>query len=231
MAQETGSQNKNSGFVEFLQKNQIWLIVAVIVVLAGGYFLVTRNDDKAPESTNDRNEQGSEQTDGQNPPMTDENENQNGTEENGNQGQVSGNVTAKGTLSVSDNADRGNLMIESSSGKIYIATKRDFSALIGKEVSLQAEGTLNSFVFLGLNGETMAPEQPDRGGSNESGNVTFTGTLRGSDNLDRGNYTVSQDGSTVYLQTARDYSAWLDQKVTLTATGTLNSFTSARLTK
>lgn len=234
MAQESGSQNKNTGgMVGFLQKHQIWLIVAAIVVLAGGYWLVTRNDDQTSGNTNEQT--NNQSTEGQNQNENTQNENQNGgtngAQTGGNQNQNSGNVTATGTLLVSDNASRGNYMVDSSSGKIYIATKRDFSSLVNKPVTLQAEGTLNSFKFLGFAESKVSTPTPDQGGSNETGDVTATGTLRASDNLDRGNYMVASGNSKIYLQSARDYSAWVNQEVTLTANGTLDSFINAQLIK
>jgi hypothetical protein len=232
MAQESGSQNQNSGGVGgFFQKNQIWLIVAAIVILAGGYYLVTRNDDQGTTNTGDQGQQSDGQTQ---PGNTDSNTNQNGNTngaQTGDQGQNSGNVTATGTLRASDNAARGNLMIEGSSGKIYVATKRDFSSLLDKPVTLQAEGTLNSFKFLGFAESNVSAPAPDQGGTNEGSDVAVTGTLRASDNLDRGNYLVDSASGKIYLQTARDYSAWLNQQVELNASGTLDSFTGASLIK
>lgn len=233
MAQETGSQNKNTGgMVGFLQKNQIWVIVAAIVILAGGYWLVTRNDDQTTGNTNEQtNNQSNE---GQNEQNNGQNENQNGDTngaQTGNQNQNTGNVTATGTLLASDNANRGNYMVDSSSGKIYIATKRDFSSLVNKPVTLQAEGTLNSFKFLGFAESNVSTPAPDQGGTNETGDITATGTLRTSDNLTRGNYVIASGHGKIYLQSSRDYSAWVNQEVILNAEGTLDSFTNALLIK
>jgi hypothetical protein len=233
MAQETGSQNKNTGgMVGFLQKNQIWVIVVAIVILAGGYWLVTRNDDQTSgntnEQTNNQSNEGQQENNGQN-------ENQNGSTngaQTGSQNQpTSGNVAATGTLMASDNANRGNYMVDSSSGKIYIATKRDFSSLLNKPVTLQAEGTLNSFKFLGFAESNVSAPEPDQGGTNETGDITATGTLRGSDNLARGNYMVTSGNSKIYLQSVHDYSSWISQEVTLNAEGTLDSFINAKLIK
>ncbi|HYE22789.1 MAG TPA: hypothetical protein VD998_04340, partial [Verrucomicrobiae bacterium] len=71
----------------------------------------------------------------------------------------------------------------------------------------------------------------DRGGAAEAGNVSFSGTLKGSDNTSRGNYMIVSGATKVYLKSVRDYSGWIDSQVRLSATGTINSFTNAYLTK
>jgi hypothetical protein len=53
----------------------------------------------------------------------------------------------EGILKESNNSSKGNLMLETKDRTIYLRTSRDFSALIGKEVKVTYEGTLESFVL------------------------------------------------------------------------------------
>jgi hypothetical protein len=237
MAQESGSQNKT---VEFLKNNPIYVIVGLLAIMLVVYLIATSGNNN--DNTQDSDNQSAEQTDnGQNQPENgDQNSNQNGDDQTGeetdSQNQEAGaNVNVSGTLQESDNQSLGNLMVESESGKIYVNTGRDFSSLIGTKVELNAEGTLNSFRFIGFNDEAKMVDEVDdtaKGGAqDEVRNVTFAGTLRSSDNSELGNYVITSGGTNVYLQTARDYSAWVDQTVTLQATGSLNSFTNALLVR
>jgi hypothetical protein len=125
-------------------------------------------------------------------------------------------------------------MIQSDQGKIYIATKRDFSSLLGTNVTLEASGTINDFVFLGF----AESSDSDKGGERDqtppatkTDNVSFSGQLQTSDNTANGNYQIVSGTTKVYLQTVHDYSAWIGADVDLSATGTLQSFTDATLTK
>jgi len=57
---------------------------------------------------------------------------------------------AEGVLQRSDSKSRGNLMIVregEANPKIYITTRRDYSALIGKTVIMKYDGTLDNFVL------------------------------------------------------------------------------------
>ncbi len=55
--------------------------------------------------------------------------------------------TWEGILKLSNNPQKGNLMLETKEQTIYIKTARDFSQLAGKEVTVSYEGTLESFVL------------------------------------------------------------------------------------
>lgn len=230
MAQDTGSQNKT---IEFLQNNPIYVIVGLLAVLTIVYFIATGGDNGNNDVAVDENTQ---ETTGQNQPT----ENQPGTTPNGqdtetqDNGQVQGegNIATKGTLRESDDAARGNLMVESSSGKVYVSTSRDFSSLVGKEVTLNAEGSLNSFRFLGFDDSKVAGTDTVATTDNaEASNVSFRGNLRKSDDSAKGNFVISSGNTHVYLITVRDYSAWVGQDVVLSATGSLNDFSNAILTK
>jgi len=50
-----------------------------------------------------------------------------------------------GILKTSDNETKGNLMLVTGDRTIYLRTSRDYSALIGKQVSVNYKGTLDSF--------------------------------------------------------------------------------------
>jgi hypothetical protein len=58
----------------------------------------------------------------------------------------SGNVM-EGTLKLSDNKKKGNLMLVMPDRTLYLSTTRDFSQLIGKQVEVSYEGTLEDFVL------------------------------------------------------------------------------------
>lgn len=50
-----------------------------------------------------------------------------------------------GTLKISDNLKRGNLMLITEERTIYLFTSRDYSALLDKAVRVEVEGTLENF--------------------------------------------------------------------------------------
>ena len=52
-----------------------------------------------------------------------------------------------GILQASDNADKGNLLLTTSERTIYIRTNRDYSALVGKKVTVSYEGSWQNFVL------------------------------------------------------------------------------------
>ena len=56
----------------------------------------------------------------------------------------------EGQLKNSDDLNRGNLKLTSSLGEIYIRTARDFSSLIGFDVLMTIEGTLDKFTLLNI---------------------------------------------------------------------------------
>ncbi len=58
-----------------------------------------------------------------------------------------GTNTWEGTLKTSDNKAKGNLMLQTKDRVVYIKTSRDFSSLIGKEVTVTYNGTLDSFIL------------------------------------------------------------------------------------
>ena len=231
-------QNENASF---LDKNRNYLIAGIIVAVAVVvYFAVSR---KTPESEQTQNaaeqsamentNQNASQDENQNPPPS-TNQNQTTLPSSPQSQPIEGNkINAVGTLRGSDDLNRGNLMVETSSGKIYVQTKRDFSSKIGKEVILSATGSMKSFVFLGFAETTKDSETSAIGGSNETaGAIAILGKLQKTDDETRGNYEIiTGDDLKVYLQTAHDYSAWIGSEINLSAQGTIKSFTNAQLTK
>ncbi len=58
--------------------------------------------------------------------------------------------TLEGTLRVSNNSSKGNLMLMADESVIYITTSRDFSSLLGKNVVVSVDGTLENFTLLNI---------------------------------------------------------------------------------
>ena len=58
--------------------------------------------------------------------------------------------TLEGTLWLSDNEARGNLMLINSTATVYVRTSRDFSSLVGKYVIVSIDGILENFVLLNI---------------------------------------------------------------------------------
>lgn len=231
MEQNSQNQNKNEGL---FQKNQIFIAVGVVIVLAAIIFFTTRGENKETADNSD-DDQDTEQVSGDN--VSDDQNSNSGSRSDANSsslGQVSGNINATGTLKTSDDLVKGNLMVISNRGKLYIATNRDFSSLVNQEVSLNAEGTLDKFTFLGLNTAADmggAPDSDQTPTAPANSDVIFAGKLQVSDNNAKGNYVIVSGTTTVYLKTAHDYSDWTGSDVILTATGTLENFTQAKLAK
>lgn len=230
-------QNK---ITDFLQKNKNYVIAGIVVVLAIVYFSTRGSNGQSQEETSTPPPPPSQSQ--QNPPPggpPPAQGNNAPASQGGNSGQnaeadgqtTTGNVTATGKLMASDNAAKGNLMVQSNRGKIYISTKRDFSGMIGKDVTLNAEGTIDSFKFLGFSEAAQKPAEATPPTASTEGMVHFTGTLGKSDNSAKGNYVITSGTQKVYLQSKRDYSAWEGQQVHLKASGTIQSFTNASLTK
>jgi len=212
----------------FWQKYWYYLLVVAVVVLV----IVLIASQRGPDENDAQEEQTNTQNEGK------QGQNQNGSVNGGqtsaNGATVTGSVTARGTLRTSDDTSKGNLMIESDQGKVYIQTARDFSALLDKDVTLNAEGTLQSFTFLGLaeTGATAADDTATGGPApEEQGEVRESGRLEASDDAARGNYQIITADTKIYLQSVRDYSAWIGTDVELSASGTIESFINAKLTR
>lgn len=230
MEQNAKDKNQNSGF---LKQNMPPILVAAAVIVIGAIIFFSTRDNPAQNNNNQSsNEQNNGQVAGEdtNKPATNADGSLVSDSTDNSTSNSVGNVNASGTLKASDNAAKGNLVIDSSAGKIYIKTGRDFSSLIGKNVTLQAEGTINKFVFLGFAEATMDAGDVGGGEPTQTADVNFSGILN-KNNSSAGNYTVVSGGTTVYLKTVHDYSSLVGSEVVLKANGSLKEFTGATISK
>lgn len=220
------NQNQNQGF---WAKNRNYLIVAGIIAAVAIVYFTTR--DNAPGEQQIEEGQTNEQVSGENTnPSGQEDNNQNQTSPASAIAETAGNVSATGKLRLSDDVSKGNLLLESQGRKIYVSTRRDFSSFLEKEVTLDAQGDISSFAFLGFKEASVAPATPGPA-SADIGTVSFSGKLQGSDDETRGNYLIIADSTKAYLKSAHDYAAWIGSEVNLTANGTMQNFSGARLNK
>ena len=219
--EQNPTQNQNEGF---LQKYKNYLLIGGVIAVIVIVSIVAKTSN--PEEQNE--DQNQEQIDGENTDTIQEGDNNQITTPNDTV--PTGNVSAKGRLLVSDNAARGNLMMDSDQGKIYISTRRDFSDWIGKEATLLADGTINSFTFIDFQ-ETMGDSSAIGGPADEPRAVRVSGKLERSDDQTMGNYLIISGATNIYLKSQWDYSAWIGSNVDLTAVGTIESFTGARLSR
>lgn len=85
------------------------------------------------------------------PPQTQQQQNQPAGQSSGSGSQgssASGEVDLwTGVLQKSDNPKNGSLMLITSGHKVYLRTSRDYSSLIGQDVSVSYEGNMDSFVL------------------------------------------------------------------------------------
>ncbi len=58
--------------------------------------------------------------------------------------------TLEGVLWLSDDQGKGNLMLANKYAIIYVKTSRDFTNLVGKNVIVTADGTLDNFTLLNI---------------------------------------------------------------------------------
>jgi hypothetical protein len=105
------------------------VILVILLVVVVQYFKGQSKNE--PDSENNTNKQGTEQR-GSFEAKTPE------SAPNG-EGQLSG------TLKISDDLKRGNLMLITSDRAIYLFTSRDYSTLFDKEVYVEIEGDFESF--------------------------------------------------------------------------------------
>ncbi|MEO8065530.1 MAG: hypothetical protein ABI643_01580 [Candidatus Doudnabacteria bacterium] len=64
--------------------------------------------------------------------------------------ETEGKVTFTGSLHVSDQQAKGNYMVVSGLTKVYLKTKQDLTALVSRDVTLSASGTLANFTNASL---------------------------------------------------------------------------------
>ena len=129
---------------QYLKKN--WpIVVVVIIVLVGIYFAARHGKNDSASSSAASNNQTSEQMNGeQDTAMTNGSENKMATSTPDAMMMAD---TWQGTLENSDSTAKGNLMLATPGHIIYLKTSRDFSALVGKKVTVSYNGTLASFTL------------------------------------------------------------------------------------
>lgn len=271
MDQNQNSQKKNNE--SFFQKNQNYIIAGVIVVLLVIYFATQNPENEQPtiESQSTEELQSNSETE---TPTTDtetktteekkseeakapetktgettlksESKTSTETPKTESSKKTSGNLNVSGKLSKSDNESKGNLMVVKGTTKYYISTKRDFSQLVGKDVTLDAQGdaskfTFNGFKEAGASGQTSSAQTDTTamGGSAESTpakkpesyEYIFSGKLEKSEDTAKGNYVVRSGKQQVYLKTGKDYSSLVGSEVKLQAKGDMKNFSGAVLAK
>ena len=104
-------------------------IVVIVILVVAGIMVFNRGDKEDAKSP----------------------ENNTSEEQKSDQEQVKGNVL-EGTLKVSNDSTRGNLMLEllNSDRVIYLRTSRDFSSLVGKDVAVTIDGTMEKFSLIDI---------------------------------------------------------------------------------
>jgi hypothetical protein len=227
---EQNAQDKNQNF---FSKYQNWLIVIGIIIIVAIVFFATKKKTNNNDQTSSQNQQQSSDTvSGSNSQTNTPNPT---PASNTQTNQTVSSLTIRGTLTTSDNLSRGNLLLNSTQGKIYIRTVRDYSAWMQKQVTLQAQGTINSFTFLGFAEAQVAQTPTDNtamgGGDIGLSTISVSGQLNSSDNSAKGNYMINSTQGKIYLQTVHDYSSWVGTNVSLSAQGSIQSFTNATLTQ
>lgn len=114
----------------FLKNPRVQAGLGLIVVILLGWWLA-----KTPAKN------------GQNPTQSDNNQQSQQSETPKTETKTATDVSAnwEGTLKLSDNPQKGNLMLLTADKKIYIHTSRDFSSLLDKQVVVTYEGTSDAF--------------------------------------------------------------------------------------
>jgi hypothetical protein len=111
-----------------INKNTAYQITAfILVVLIAGFFIIRTNRNQ-PAKEESQQEEQKIQASPSAPSINGESQN-----------------ILQGTLNISDNLKKGNLMLVSENHTYYIYTNRDFSELLDKQVNVSYEGTLDNF--------------------------------------------------------------------------------------
>lgn len=114
----------------FFKNPRIQAGLGLVVVILLGWWLA-----KTPSKNN------------QNPTQSDGSPQNQQTETPKTEAKIATDTSAKwvGTLKLSDNLQKGNLMLLTTDKKIYIHTSRDFNSLLDKRVVVTYEGTSDAF--------------------------------------------------------------------------------------
>lgn len=106
------------------------VIIALIIAVIAGIQYFKNSSPVTQENPNKPGSENSQETSDANPQAE--------------EGQLSG------TLKISDNLKRGNLMLVTKDRVIYLFTSRDYSALVNKEVKIKINGTLENFRLIDI---------------------------------------------------------------------------------
>lgn len=239
----------------FVQQNRNPLIIAAIVIILLVIYFATRGNTETGQQDQNSNQEmsqnsntSSEGDQGNKPAegsaMKDTSKPATPTSATSGEA-MTGNLTVTGKLSATDNTSKGNYMVASDKGMVYVNTQRDFSSLVGQNVTLTADGTMTAFTLMDIKatGDVKgATDTTAKGGDTETapapatkpeemGEVKFSGKLDKSTDPAKGTYTITSGKTVVYLQSSRDYYAWVGSDVDLTAKGTIKDFSGATLAK
>jgi|GEM_PF-2049121 len=123
----------NLYFMEYSKKQYaITLAIAAIIVVSLVFIKIRSQKAIAPEQYQNQSQQELPTPQEQDAPQAELPENNN---------------IWQGTLRISDNLKKGNLLLETSDRTIYIYTSRDYSNLLDKKVKVNYQGTLDNFVL------------------------------------------------------------------------------------
>ncbi len=127
-------------------KPKFIILVLLVLVIAGAVYFLSDNSSQTGEEQLDTN-----QSQSQNQNQNQNNQQQNVDSDNDSIIEEIPN-TLEGELLNSNDKRRGNLMLllKDSDRIIYLNTSRDFSSLIGKQVSVSIEGSLDDFRLLDI---------------------------------------------------------------------------------
>jgi FKBP-type peptidyl-prolyl cis-trans isomerase len=117
-----------------MNDKKIYQIVGVVLVIVALSWLIFKKPASDSQQNTNQQPSGQEQ-------QNTENNNQN----NQTQKPTDSSTFWEGTLTLSDNLSKGNYALVTKDRKIYIKTSRDYSSLVGKEVKVTYEGTLEVF--------------------------------------------------------------------------------------
>lgn len=123
-----------------MDKNQK-IAVAVIAIIA---IVAAWQLGKSPVNEPTQNQEQTEEENGSVINGEEQQENNNTSTESDNENQGEENMW-EGKLEASDNTAKGNYKLTSGTHVIYIKTSRDYSSLVGKDVKVSYQGSLESF--------------------------------------------------------------------------------------
>jgi len=127
-------------------KNILGVVIAVVVIIAAIVWFNNSGEPEEAQETGNNTQQQPSNNSNQSGNVDQNQDNENETDEE------ESDFTLEGTLQNSNDKNRGNLMLllTDSDRVVYFTTARDFSKLVGEEVVLTIDGTLDSFTLLDI---------------------------------------------------------------------------------